>query len=87
MSESRLRETARPQFVAREVGPATIGLLVVANAVLWIVGRPAGQPTGTFVGQLLGALAKDAFKVNARPLSGSEDRDQHVAPGRGHVRG
>ena len=55
MSESRLRETARPQFVAREVGPATIGLLVVANAVLWIVGRPAGQPTGTFVGQLLGA--------------------------------
>ena len=38
MSESRLRETARPQFVAREVGPATIGLLVVANAVLWIVG-------------------------------------------------
>ena len=55
MSESRLRETARPQLVAREVGPATIGLLVVANAVLWIVGRPAGQPTGTFVGQLLGA--------------------------------
>ena len=55
MPESRLRETARPQFVAREVGPATIGLLVVANAVLWIVGRPAGQPTGTFVGQLLGA--------------------------------
>jgi hypothetical protein len=55
MSESRLRETARPQFVAREVGPTTIGLLVVANAVLWIVARPAGQPTGTFVGQLLGA--------------------------------
>jgi predicted ferric reductase len=46
----------RPQFVAREVGPAAIGVLVVAYAVLWLVARPAG-PLGSYVGQLLGAEA------------------------------
>jgi predicted ferric reductase len=45
----------RVRFVAREVGPATIGLLVVAQAVLWTVARPTGEPTGSYVGQLLGA--------------------------------
>jgi predicted ferric reductase len=45
--------TAR--FVAREVGPATIGGLVTAQAALWLVARPAGEPTGRYVGQLLGA--------------------------------
>ena len=43
------------RFVAREVGPATIGVLVLAEAVLWIVARPAGEPTARYVGQLLGA--------------------------------
>ena len=43
------------RFVAREVGPAIIGVLVLAQAVLWIVARPAGEPTARYVGQLLGA--------------------------------
>ena len=42
-------------FVARDVGPTTIGVLVVAQAVLWVLARPAGQPTGSYVGQFLGA--------------------------------
>jgi predicted ferric reductase len=45
----------RVRFVAREVGPTTIAVLVVAQAVLWILARPAGQPSGSYVGQLLGA--------------------------------
>ena len=43
------------RFVAREVGPATIAVLVVALGVLWVVARPAGEPTGSYLGQLLGA--------------------------------
>jgi predicted ferric reductase len=46
---------ARPPLAAREVGPATIALLVVALAALWLVAQPAGAPTGAYVGQLLGA--------------------------------
>jgi predicted ferric reductase len=42
-------------FGARDVGPATIGALVGAEAVLWAVERPAGEPTGGYLGQLLGA--------------------------------
>src|SRR3954470_22372710 len=45
----------RPSRAAREAGPATIVLLVVAYAALWVVARPAGEPTGAYVGQLLGA--------------------------------
>ena len=45
----------RPHPAAREVGPATIGLLVVANAVLWMLAMPAGESTGSYLGQLLGA--------------------------------
>jgi predicted ferric reductase len=44
-------------FVARDVGPTTIGVLVVGQAVLWIVARPGGEPVGSYVGQLLGAEA------------------------------
>ncbi|QEC49028.1 hypothetical protein FSW04_16590 [Baekduia soli] len=44
-----------PRLAAREVGPATIVLLVVAVAVLWLIARPAGEPAGRHVGQLLGA--------------------------------
>jgi hypothetical protein len=46
---------ARPPLATREVGPAAIALLVVGLAALWLVGRPAGAPTGAYVGQLLGA--------------------------------
>jgi predicted ferric reductase len=46
---------ARPPLSARDVGPATIALLVVALAALWLVAQPAGEPTGAYVGQLLGA--------------------------------
>jgi hypothetical protein len=45
----------RVRFVAREVGPTTIGALVVALALLWVVARPAGVPAGSYIGQLLGA--------------------------------
>jgi predicted ferric reductase len=44
-----------PVLAAREVGPATIGALVVANAALWLVARPAGEQSGAYIGQLLGA--------------------------------
>ena len=42
-------------FVAREVGPATIGVLVSVMAVLWLVERPAGEPVRSYVRQFLGA--------------------------------
>ena len=45
----------RPRPTARDVGPAIIGILVVALAALWIVAMPAGQSTGSYIGQLLGA--------------------------------
>jgi predicted ferric reductase len=45
----------RAGLSAREVGPATIGALVVVQLILWIVARPAGEPAGSYVGQLLGA--------------------------------
>jgi predicted ferric reductase len=40
---------------ARDVGPATMGLLVVALAVLWLVAKPSGEPMTRHLGQLLGA--------------------------------
>jgi predicted ferric reductase len=43
------------RFVAREIGPAVIGALVVAQAVLWAVAQPGGEPTRRYVGQLFGA--------------------------------
>jgi predicted ferric reductase len=43
------------RFVAREVGPATIGILVLALALLWAVAQPSGEPTTSYVGQFLGA--------------------------------
>jgi predicted ferric reductase len=42
-------------FGARDVGPATIGALVGAEAILWAVARPSGEPAGGYFGQLLGA--------------------------------
>jgi predicted ferric reductase len=46
---------SRPQFVAREVGPATIVALVVALGAVWLAEKPAQEPTGAYVGQFLGA--------------------------------
>lgn len=40
---------------ARELGPTTIVALVGAQLVLWVLARPAGADTGSYVGQLLGA--------------------------------
>jgi predicted ferric reductase len=45
------------RFGSRDVGPATIGALVVVQALLWSVARPAGEPTPRYLGQLLGAEA------------------------------
>jgi predicted ferric reductase len=39
----------------RDIGPLTIGLLVVGYAALWLIGRPAGEPLGRHLGQLFGA--------------------------------
>ncbi len=43
------------RFVARDVGPAAIGFLVVALGVLWVVEQPSGEPTRRYVGQFVGA--------------------------------
>jgi predicted ferric reductase len=43
------------RFVAREVGPTTIAVLVVGLGVLWLVARPSGEPAGRYLGQFLGA--------------------------------
>jgi hypothetical protein len=48
-------QAPRARFVAREVGPATIAVLVGALLLLWLVARPAGEPTRRYVGQLFGA--------------------------------
>jgi len=45
----------RGRFVAREVGPAAIGVLVCSMGILWLVARPAGGTTGSYLGQFLGA--------------------------------
>jgi predicted ferric reductase len=47
--------THRPRFVAREAGPAAIGILVGALTLLWLVARPAQEPVRSYVGQFLGA--------------------------------
>ena len=43
------------RFVAREIGPTTIAVLVVSLSVLWLVARPPGEPIGSYLGQRLGA--------------------------------
>lgn len=47
----------RPSLPAREIGPATIVVLAIAQVVLWIVARPAGEDGGAYAGQLFGALS------------------------------
>ena len=66
-------------FAAREVGPATIALLVVAQAVLWTV-APAG-------GRVRRQLPRPAARRRVGPAALDRPRpDQHAAAGRGVVR-
>ena len=44
-----------PRFVAREAGPAAIGVLVCAMGALWLAARPAQESLSSYVGQFLGA--------------------------------
>ncbi|HET6483002.1 MAG TPA: hypothetical protein VFG35_23605 [Actinoplanes sp.] len=48
---------------ARIAGPVTIGVLVVALALLWVVWRPPGQRIGSYLGQFFGAEAVLLFSV------------------------
>lgn len=41
----------------RNLGPTTIVSLVFGYAALWVVARPAGEPDGAYVGQLVGAIS------------------------------
>ena len=41
----------------RHLGPVVVVGIVVAQALLWLVARPAGEDTGSYVGQLAGAEA------------------------------
>ena len=47
----------RPAVLARHLGPVTIVVLLVGYTALWVVARPAGEPTGAYVGQLVGAIS------------------------------
>jgi predicted ferric reductase len=49
---------------SRRLGPATLGVVAVGYAVLWLVARPAGQPAGRFVGELCGAEAVLLFSCS-----------------------
>lgn len=44
-------------LLRRHCGPAVLGGLVVAQALLWWWARPAGEDGGSYLGQLLGAEA------------------------------
>lgn len=46
---------SRPGFSRRDVGPATIAVLVVAVAALWVIEQPADESTGSYIGQFFGA--------------------------------
>ena len=41
----------------RHLGPLTIVGLVAGYVALWVVARPAGEPTAAYVGQLVGAVS------------------------------
>jgi hypothetical protein len=40
----------RPRRPASLIGPAAVVVLVAAYAALWLIARPAGQPTGRLPG-------------------------------------
>ncbi|HZC06832.1 MAG TPA: hypothetical protein VE338_14450 [Ktedonobacterales bacterium] len=43
------------RLAPRILGPIAIVALIVALAVIWVIGRPANVPTARFIGQLVGA--------------------------------
>jgi predicted ferric reductase len=47
----------RPRRPASLIGPAAMVVLVAAYAALWLIARPAGQPTGRYLGEMAGMLA------------------------------
>jgi predicted ferric reductase len=47
----------RPRRPASLIGPAAVVVLVAAYAALWLIARPAGQPTGRYLGEMAGMLA------------------------------
>ncbi len=47
----------REVISARRLGPITIVGLVLAYVALWVIARPSGEPTGAYVGQLVGAVS------------------------------
>jgi len=51
------RAGVAPRAGSALVGPAAVGAAAVGYAVLWLAERPAGQPTGRFLGELFGAEA------------------------------
>lgn len=44
-----------PRLLARELGPATIALLAVADGLLWLFARPSSVSAGSYFGQWCGA--------------------------------
>ena len=52
-----------PRLLARELGPVTIVVLVAAYAGLWALARPAGEDTGSYIGQAFGAVAVLLFSI------------------------
>jgi predicted ferric reductase len=56
----RRNETAERragQRYAGWLGPALLGAVALGNVVIWLGARPAGGPTGRFIGELCGAEA------------------------------
>ena len=39
------------------IGPAILGAVALGNVVIWLAARPAGEPTGRFIGELCAAEA------------------------------
>jgi predicted ferric reductase len=46
------------------VGPALLLIVAAGNVVLWVAERPAGSPTGRFIGELCGAEAVLLFSCS-----------------------
>lgn len=47
----------RPLVSSRNLGPITILSLVIGYTALWVIARPSAEPTGAYVGQLVGAIS------------------------------
>ncbi len=47
----------RPRRPASLIGPTVVIVLVAVYAALWLIARPAGQPTGRYLGEMSGMLA------------------------------